>query len=387
MPREATATIIAAVRVAIIGGGVIGASIAWHLAAPGIRDVIVLDRAPGPGGGSTPLATGGFRTQFATEVNVRLSLLARKELENFDEWVGADSGYRQCGYLFVTREAATLDALRDSQRVQHACGATDSRMISPDEARKLNPAIDDPELIGGAFCPTDGFVRAPRILRGYSQGAARLGVKFDYGVEVRALRTEGDRVIALETSRGDVFADVFVNAAGAWAAAFGDVPIVPLRRQVASTVRTEVLPEWMPMTIWVDDGFHLRVREERVLLLQPDEPPPGFETNVDEQWLARVTALAHERVPRLRDVPIDRDACWAGLYEMSPDHHAILGPSVPYSNLFLANGSSGHGVMHAPAIGLVIAEMIAGRKTSIDVTALRASRFAEGAEITGVSLL
>jgi len=349
-------------EVVIIGGGVMGASVAAHLAALGMRDVLVVDRGAELGAGSTSRATGGFRAQFATEVNVRLSLLAREEFRQHLEF-----GYRPHGYLFLARMEETLRVLRDAQRVQHACGLHEARMIDAAEALELNPAIDDPLIIGGAFCPTDGFIAPMGILRGYARD-----IRIELGVEVHGLRVRSDRVLALQTSRGEIEGDVFVNAAGAWAAAFGDVPVEPLERHVVPTVPTDVLPDSMPMTIWADDGFHLRVRDRRVLLLAPtfDPEPP-----------------ARERIPLLRDVAVDRDASWSGFYEMSPDHHAIIGPSVPYPNLFLANGSSGHGAMHAPAIGRVVAEMIAGVPTSIDVTQLRASRFIENDAIAGPTLL
>src|SRR5437763_8789247 len=299
-------------QVVIVGAGVIGASVAWHLTELGVRDVVVLDRAPALGGGSTPLATGGFRTQFATEVNVRMSLLSREKLRRFPDEIGVDSGYRPYGYLFLASSEATLAALRDAQRVQHACGVAEARMVSAAEARAINPAIgDDDAVVGGAHCPTDGFIRAMQILRGYHDAAARRGVRFDFGVEVLGVRIDGGRVAALHTSRGDVEGEHFVNAAGAWAATFGlDVPVTPLRRRVAPTILTDALPESMPMTIWTDDGYHVRVRDGRVLLLWPDAAAPGFDdVSVDEAWIERVRAFTDARVPLLRGVPIARAQC------------------------------------------------------------------------------
>ncbi|HEV2721404.1 MAG TPA: FAD-dependent oxidoreductase [Thermoanaerobaculia bacterium] len=373
-------------QVVIVGAGVIGASIAWHLSELGCTDVLVVDRAPSLGGGSTPLATGGFRTQFATEVNVRMSLLSREKLRQFPEEIGVDSGYRPYGYLFLAMREATLAVLRDAQRVQHACGVMEARMVSSEEARAINPVVGD--VAGGAYCPTDGFIRAMQILRGYHDAAARGGARFELGVEVHGLRAVGDRVVALQTSGGEIEAEHVVNAAGAWASTFGfDVPVTPLRRRVAPTIVTDALPETMPMTIWTDDGYHIRVRDGRVLLLWPDPAPPGFDTSLDEAWLAQVRAYTDERVPLLRDVPIDRAQCWAGLYEMSPDKHAIVGRAPHYANAWLANGSSGHGVMHAPAIGHLVAGMITGAPPPFDVRALRPERFAEGAGASAASLL
>jgi sarcosine oxidase, subunit beta len=375
--------------VVIAGAGVIGASIAYHLASRGVRDVVVLDRGDALGAGSTPRATGGFRAQFATAADIALSLLSREKLRRFEDEIGVDSGYRPYGYLFIARSEQALAQLRLANELQHTCGLTEARVIDAEEVRAINPAVEDDAIVGGTFCPTDGFIRAMKILGGYVAASQRLGVRFEFGVTVLGMRTEGDRITVLETSRGDVHADVFVNAAGAWAGTFGiDVPVAPLRRQVAATIETDILSDTMPMTVWADDGFHFRVRDRRVLLLWPDSPPSSFDTTFDAaSWLPRVVAFSNARVPMLRDVPIDRDACWAGLYEMSPDHHAILGRAPSISNLYLANGCSGHGVMHAPAIGQVIAELIVDGRSSIDIHSLRPSRFEEGEGIEAGALL
>jgi sarcosine oxidase subunit beta len=353
-------------EIVILGAGVIGASVAYHLARRGCGDIVVLDRAPDFGGGSTARATGGFRAQFDNETEVRLSLRSREKLIAFPEEIECDSGYRPHGYLFLACNPEELEALRSAQAVQHACGVADARMVSADEARAINPAIGDESVIGGAFCPIDGFVRPMSILRGYADAAKRLGVRFAFGVEHRgwqdAGKLGGNRVVAARTSTGDVQARIFVNAMGAWSGP----PVVPLRRNIAATVPTTILDESMPMTIWASDWYHLRVRDGRVLLVWPDDPPY-------EHWLAWVLRLTHERIPCLADVPIDD--VWTGFYEMSPDGRALLGRSPQHDNVYLATGCSGHGVMHAPALGELMAEMIVDGKTSIDVSALRPDRF------------
>ena len=373
--------------VVIVGGGVIGASVAYHLAARGCRRVIVLERGARPGEGSTGRATGGFRAQFATPVNVRLSLLSREKLLAFRDETGVDPGFRQCGYLFIAANEAELDALAAAQTVQHDCGLEEAWGLSAEDVKRLNPAVEGAGVVGGVFCPTDGFIRPLEILRGYAQAATRLGARFEYGISVEGLHVDGrGRVDEVMTTDGVVEAGCVVNAAGAWAGVVAQlagvrVPVVPLRRQVAITEPCELLPEEMPMTIFVADGFHLRVRERRVMLLWPDEPRvrDPFDTSVEDAWLSEVVRRAHERVPCLRRALIDRERCWAGLYEMSPDKHALLGRAPGLENFYLANGSSGHGVMHAPALGQLLAEFILdGAATTLDVRALRPSRFDEG---------
>jgi len=375
-------------EVVIVGAGVIGASIAYHLAARGVRDVLVIDRGSDFGFGSTPRATGGFRCQFSTEPNILLSMMSREKLRRFQDEIGVDSGYQPLGYLFLARSEDTLRLLRDAQALQHRCGLEEARMITGAEARYINSAIGDEDILGAAHCPTDGFIRAVQILRGYAEAAKRLGVRFEFGVEVRRLRTTFTGVAAAQTKTGEITAQSFVNAAGPWAGTLGiNIPVRPLKRQVAATVETDALPETIPMTIWVDDGFHIRVRDRRILMLWPDQPASDFEVEFDERWLQQLLRLAREHVPSIADIRIDRSQCWAGLYEMSPDRHALLGPAPGIENLFLANGSSGHGVMHAPAIGQLVAEMIVDGKTSIDVRALRPARFAEGEAIEASELI
>jgi len=375
---------------AVIGGGVMGASAAYHLAARGQRDVVILDRADGPGAGSTGRATGGYRAQFGTAINVRLSLLAREKLLGFADETGVDPGYLPAGYLWLATSAAELEALRAGREVQHAEGLREAVAVSPDDIARLNPAIRPEGIVGGAFCPTDGFIRPLKILEGYLAAAARLGVRVEWGAEVTALRRDGSgRIVGVDTAGGPIAVEGVVDAAGPWAASVAAMagialPVTPLRRQIATTTPCDLLPADMPMTIWAGDGFHLRVRDGRVLLLWPTPgvPEHPFDASVDPAWVDAVVAMAHARVPVLRRATIDRAASWAGLYEMSPDKHAILGAAPECPNLYFINGSSGHGVMHSPALGQLLAEIICdGRASSLDASCLEPSRFEAGTRI------
>jgi len=370
-------------RVAIVGAGVIGASAAYHLAAAGVDDVVILERGRAAGEGSTGRATGGFRAQFASAINVRLSLLAREKLRRFREEVGGEAGYDPRGYLFLGGTEADLARLRAARAVQAAEGLTEAIEVSIDEVRRLNPAVDPAGIIGGAFCPTDGFLRPLDLLGGYLDAARRLGVRVAWDAEVVAVERRADRVVALATPRERLGVDAVVNAAGPWAAGLAalagvHLPVLPLRRQVLPSRPQSVLPPDMPMTIF-PDGFHLRVREDRILFLWPDPVAEGFDVGVDERWLDEVAMRAAARLPSTRAVPLDRAGAWAGLYEVTPDRHAILGAAPGCENLFLVNGSSGHGVMHAPALGQLVAELVRGVRPALDVSSLRPTRFAEGA--------
>jgi glycine/D-amino acid oxidase-like deaminating enzyme len=372
--------------VAIVGGGVMGTSVAWHLAARGLRDVVVLDRAGAPGEGSTGTATGGFRAQYATAINVRLSLLAREKLLRFEEETGVDPGYAKVGYLWLAASDREMEALRAAQLVQREEGLREAVEVSEEDVARLNPAVRRDGVMGGAFCPTDGFVRPLAVLQGYVDASHRMGVRFEWGTQVTGVEKSAGRITGVHTSKGLLPAEAVVNAAGPWAAAVADLagvelPVTPLRRQVAATLPFELLPSDMPMTIWAADGFHLRVRDGRVLLLWPSPGVAGrpFDATVDPAWVAAVVKKAHARVPLLRRTEIDFPACQAGLYEMAPDKHAILGRAPECGDLYLINGSSGHGVMHAPALGQLLAEIICeGKASTLDVRALRPERFAEG---------
>ena len=367
--------------VVVVGAGVIGASVAWHLSRLGVR-ALLLEREPEPGKGSTGRATGGFRAQYGTDVNVRLSLLSREKLRRFIDDTGVDPGYDPRGYLWLARTEAQLDILCGAQDVQRAAGLVEASMLDLRQIREVNPYIRIDGLAGAAFCPTDGYIRPLDILRGYLRGA-----QVRTSARVTGLRRRGSGIEAVQLADGsEIPAGAVVDAAGPWAGpvarlAAVDVPVAPLRRQVGSTVDTEVLPAAMPMTVWVEDAFHVRARDGRVLLVwpSPGDPRDPESTAVEQDWLEQVREKAAERVPPLAGIPVDPARSWAGLYEMSPDQHALLGRAPECDNLYLCNGSSGHGVMHSPALGQLLAEIIVhGQSRSLDVEALRPSRFAEG---------
>lgn len=382
--------------VAVVGGGVVGASVAYHLAKRGVRDVVVLDRGGGPGNGSTSKATGGFRAQFATKVNVGLSLLAREKLRAFRDETGVDPGYAEAGYLWIASTESSMNSLRQALAVQQSAGLGEAEAIDAETVAQLNPAVPREGVVGATWCPSDGFIRPMEILRGYLGAAKRLGATIEWGVDVNEIVVDKQgRAGEANTSSGPIAFDAIVNAAGPWAGELrcgGEavLPVVPLKRQVALSVPTEILPETMPMTIFVESAFHLRVRDGRVMIIKPTPVPDGnpFDTTVDDRWVESVSAEAAMRVPSLANLEIDRGACYAGLYEMSPDNHAILGAAPWCENLFLANGSSGHGVMHSPALGQLLSEIICdGVASSLDVRALRPTRFSERALNPPVEML
>lgn len=365
----------------------IGASVAWHLQQRGARDVLIVDASSGPGEGSTGRATGGFRAQFANTINVQLSLLSRAKLHRFADDTGTDAGFCSVGYLFLLDESAALDAFRDARAIQHAAGLTEATELTLSEAQRINPLVEMDGVIGAAWCPTDATIRPMQILRGYLDAARRGGVRVQWNAAVQGMTRNADGRITHVTVDGERIAvEMVVNAAGAWAAPIAamagfDLPVRPTRRQIACTEPLTTLDDSFPMTIWARDAFHLRVRDGRALLNWPVDTPRDdpFALDVDQPLVDAVWAVAQQRVPSLRASALDPAAHWVGLYEMSPDKTVILGRAPGCANMLLVNGSSGHGVMHSPILGQLVAELICdGAAQSLDVRPLRPERFAEG---------
>lgn len=381
--------------IVIIGGGIIGASIAWHLASHGAGRVRVLERSATPAAGSTGRATGGFRAQYGTDINVRLSLLSLKQLLQFADVHGVDPEYQPVGYLFMARTAETLQTLRGAMQLQHIAGYTDGVEVTTDDIRRLSPLVQAEQFVGGVFAERDGYINPRAMLHGLIQSAMRAGVTFAWDSECTAIERRADHVVAVVTTTEHIACDIVINAAGPWAATVGAlagvvVPVTPRRRHVAITEPTTVLPAHTPMTVDADNGFHLRIRGDRVLLISPHDPLPSdpYDTTVDDTWLHQLHAQAGRVVPALRNIALDRPNCWSGLYENSPDGHLLFGACEGTPNFLLANGSSGHGVMHALAIGQLMAELVCdGAATSLDMSTLAPDRFGRGGEVVGVGLL
>ncbi|HVF51756.1 MAG TPA: FAD-binding oxidoreductase [Pyrinomonadaceae bacterium] len=386
--------------VVIIGGGVVGASVAYHLAEAGCADVVIVEREPQQGQGSTGRATGGVRAQFSTAVNIQMSLYSIAFLANFKEATGHASGYEPTGYLFVATSDEHLEYLKLARERQRAQGLSNVELIGAEDVRSMVPQMRAGDVVGGSFCATDGFVSPLGIMRGFTERARARGVRLWLDTRVTGIAVERGRVSKVETTRGEISTRAVVNASGAWAAEVArmagvGIPVVPLRRQIVATRHLDATFERLPMVIDMSDGFHFRpdrrtdAAAQGLLLAWPDPAEsPGFKTELDESFVEKIRARATARVPRLAGATIDRERSRAGLYEVTPDHHAIIGEAPRVGGLFLANGFSGHGVMHAPATGRVLSELILeGRARTLDVTSLRPARFAEGRLIEETSVL
>jgi sarcosine oxidase subunit beta len=371
-------------EVVIIGGGIVGSSIAYHLTEAGCRDVLVIERESHQGKGSTGKSMGGVRAQFSTPVNIRMSLYSIPFYAAFEDRLGYPCGYRPQGYLFCATAEKHMRYLHANYEKQVALGLKDVRLISGDEIRKQFPALRADDIMGGSFCSTDGFVDPYSAMTGFMSSACEHGAELWKHAEVTAILRDAEGVCAVETTRGPVATRSVVNAAGPWAAAVAkmlhvDLPVEPLRRMLVPTEPFDHFPHTAPMIIDMSTGFHFRPEGLGFLMAWNDpEETPGFKTEFDPTFIEKILTHAASRVPCFEGVAVNPKRAWAGLYEMTPDHHPILGQAPEVKGFFLANGFSGHGVMHAPATGKILSDLVlTGHCELVDASLLDIRRFAE----------
>jgi sarcosine oxidase, subunit beta len=373
-------------EVVIIGGGIVGSSIAWHLTHAGCKDVLVIERESSQGKGSTGKSMGGVRAQFSTPVNIQMSLYSIPFYARFEEVVGHPADYRPQGYLFLATKDSHLAYLRDNFARQQKLGLTTARLLSDDEIRSMLPQLRSDDVLGGSFCSTDGFVDPYSVMNGFMASALEYGATLWKKTEVTDIVRDEQGAFQVEATRGPVSTRTVVNAAGAWCAQIAkfvgiDLPVEPLRRMLVPSEPFSDFPHSSPMVIDMSTGFHFRPEGRGFLLAWNDpEETPGYKTDFEPAFIEKILMHAADRVPAFENLPINPKRAWAGLYEMTPDHHCILGPVTGVPGFFLANGFSGHGVMHSPATGKILADMILQGKTNVvdDVSVLSFERFARG---------
>jgi len=381
-------------EVVIIGGGIVGSSIAYHLTAAGCKDVLVLERETAQGKGSTGKSMGGVRAQFSTPVSIQMSLYSIPFYASFEERLGHPSGYRPQGYLFCATSDKHISYLRTNYQKQIALGLKDVRLITADEIRSLFPQLRSDDIVGGSFCSTDGFVDPYSAMIGFMTWAADHGTKLRKNTKVTGIQRDAQGIAGVETTSGNISTRKVVNAAGPWAAEVArmagvDLPVEPLRRMLVPTEPFDQFPHTAPMIIDMSNGFHFRPEALGFLLAWNDpEETPGYKTDFEPGFIEKILTRAADRVPMLENLAVNPKRAWAGLYEMTPDHHPILGDAPGVPGFFLANGFSGHGVMHAPATGKILSDLIlTGKCDLVDTSLLGLSRFAEGRLIEETAVL
>ena len=371
--------------VVIVGGGIVGASVAYHLSEAGCTNVLIVERESQQGTGSTGKSAGGVRAQFATPINIQMSIFSIDVFSRFEDLTGHTAQYRPHGYLFIATSPKHLEYLKANRALQIQNGLKGVEEVSRDEIVEILPQVRSDDILGGTFCPTDGFVDPYSVMVGFTAKARQRGVRLWLGTEVTGIDLEGGRVRAVNTSRGRVETRAVVNAAGAWAGPLAklvgvDLPVKPLKRQIVNTEPFDLVPQRLPMVIDMSNGFHFRREGTCIMLLWP-EPEERFEydTNFDREFIEKVLIRAVNRVPCFEEAQVNPRRCWAGLYEVTPDHHAIIGKAPGVEGFYLANGFSGHGVMHSPATGKIVSELVlCGEARTLDARPLRLERFAEG---------
>jgi sarcosine oxidase subunit beta len=368
--------------VVVVGGGVMGASTAYHLASRGVGDVVLLEREPQLGAMSTGACAGGIRHQFATETNIRFSIESIRMLERFPEELGQDVGLRFCGYLFLLTDGNDVEQFRANVSLQHRLGI-ETRWLGAEELAGLVPLLNLDGVLAGTIYERDGLADPHGVTQGYAAGARRHGVRIFTETPVAGLRTEDDHVVAVETPRGSIDTPVVVNAAGAWAPELGrmigvDIPIEPIRRQMVVTAPIPSLPPDFPFVIFFKESLYFH-REGQGILTGKSNPAetPGFKLSVDPEWEEVHLAEAIERMPLLADAGLL--SRWAGLYEVTPDAHPILGRIPTVEGFYVMAGFSGHGFMHGPIAGKLMAEEIVdGKASTVDIDPFRYDRFLMG---------
>lgn len=367
--------------VVIVGGGVIGTSIACHLARAGVRDVVLVERDE-LAAGSTSKAAGGIRAQFSDELNIQLGARSLEAFARFEQDTGHDIGLCRVGYLFLLSTPEEVASFEAGVRLQNSLGVP-SRIIAPEEARHLSPLISTDGLLAAAWSPDDGHCTPEAVVHGYASAARAHGARILRHTEVTGIERHGDTITAVTTSLGRIATGSVICAAGAWSRAVGamagvDLPVQPLRRQIALTEPVPHLPSTLPMTIDFTSSLYFHAEGPGLLvgMSDPDETP-GFATSTHDRWIPRLTAAMQRRAPALLDMR--RTGGWAGLYEDTPDHNALIGEASSVSRFLYATGFSGHGFLQAPAVGEVIRDLYLGRVPFLDVRPLSAGRFAADA--------
>jgi sarcosine oxidase subunit beta len=371
-------TVPRAADIVVIGAGAIGASIAYHLARRGARDVVVLERDL-VGAGSTSKAAGGIRVQFATRVEIEFSQRGIAFFERFEDEMGVPCDFHQEGYLFVVTDEPTLARFRTNVALQRSLGA-DVRIIGPDDARALVPSLVVDDALAAVWGPADGYASPNDVVQAYAAQARARGVRILEGTPVTGIRVEGDRVAAVDTPAGPIATRLVVNAAGPWAPLVGrmaglELPVDPRRRHIFVTDAFDGIRHPMPLVTDTGSGFYCR-SEQGAILMSPGDigATTEYEAQVDWAMLEVAVEKAMRRIPALEGAQVRH--AWAGLRPLTPDGRAILDWAPGVEGLYLAVGFCGHGFQHSPGVGETVAEVLLDGRSTLDIQDLRLGRFA-----------
>jgi len=363
--------------IVIIGAGAIGASIAYQLGRRGARDVVVLERDT-IGAGSTSKAAGGIRVQFATRVEIELSLRAIAFFKRFEDEMGVPCDFHQEGYLFVVTDEPTLARFRENVALQRSMGA-DVRVIAPDDARALVPALNVDDALAAVWGPADGHASPNDVVQAYAAQARARGVRIVEETPVTGIVVERGRVAGVLTPAGTIATRLVVNAAGPWAPLVGrmaglELPVDPRRRHIFVTDAFDGIRHPLPLVTDTGSGFYCR-SEQGAILMSPGDigEVTEYEARVDWSVLELAVEKAVRRIPALEGAQVRH--AWAGLRPLTPDGRAILDWAPGVEGLYLAVGFCGHGFQHSPGVGETVAEVLLDGRSTLDIHDLRLGRF------------
>ena len=364
----------------IVGGGIMGASIAFHLARSGVTEITVLDSGD-LGGGSSAKPLGGVRALFSDPANIALGARSLEAFRRFDTEVGGDIGLQQVGYLMVIRNPADVPGFESSVALQNSMGVP-SRLVGSAEAQRLCPYLAEADVAAAVWSPGDGFARPRDVVQGYADAATALGAEIRTHTAVTGIDAGAGGHALVHTAEGSYLTPTVICAAGAWSRAIGamvgvDLPIEPLRRQIALTPPLVPRPPRVPFTIDYSTTAYFHCSEDGGLLMGWADPleTPGFGRDISTDWHPALRAALRLFVPEVAEAPITSG--WAGLYEVTPDCNAIIGESDAGFRFLYAAGFSGHGFLQGPAVGEAVADLYLSRRPAVDVSAFRLERFAE----------
>lgn len=369
--------------VVIIGGGIHGCSIAYHLAQKGFNNIVLLEKNYLASGG-TGRSAAGIRHQFGTEINIRLSATSVKMMENLAQELDYPQGIDllQGGYMMLAYSDTQLEQFRINAQLQNSLMNSGTEILSVEDILSITPHLNTEGVVGASFNKRDGHVDPFHVTQAYAEAAKRLGVEIYTKTEVVDITTQGGKVTGVVTAQGDVISTpVVVNAAGPHGALIGkmvgiDVPLYPERHQI---LVTEPLEMFLPcMVISFTHGTYFKQTPHGSLLLGVGDPMhevKDFNEESTWQFLQDVAKKITFHMPALKNVRVVRQ--WAGLYDITPDCQAILGSS-EVGGFYLDVGWSGHGLQLGPVVGKLMAQEIAGEKPDIDISVMHIDRFKKG---------
>jgi sarcosine oxidase subunit beta len=365
----------------IIGGGIIGVAVAFYLARERYGRIVLVDKEPLLGAGATSKAAGGIRAQFSTKVNIEMSMLAEKIFRNFKDETDSDAFFDQVGYMFLLQEEGDIEQFKKDYELQQSLGLK-VELLQPEDIPQYAPHVRIDDISLATFCHDDGLGDPHEFLSGYEHAARKLGVEFAFEAEVTGISINKEKVTGVETVKGKISSPVVINCAGPHAKLIAQMvdtilPVEPIRRQVVTTGELDFVKPYFPMVVDVKSGLYFHKESKGMLLGWADKSvKSSFDISIDPDYTDAILEKALHRIPQLEEAEIANQ--WAGLYETTPDHHAIIGWEPTVEGMFHVTGFSGHGFMHAPAAGLVASEVLTGKQPSVDISALSPQRFAAG---------